>query len=326
MIPLSLCDCDYFNKEVDVALHSHCQYLEQALQKRGFQNPSCFNFALPGGIVSDDYIAVRALMQEEKKPKVLVIGMTVRDFIDRHVSCAAASPVFKYLQRFTNIDDLVSIAMPEIWQRIDYSLGKGLYLEGKRLDIQVLTDASIKALVLHAVPQGTPVLDLQAFTPKSNNVVEKLARADEHAFVLEPHTNWAYEDNSSEYRKRFGNGNDQLFKSENQFLDKLLILAQEKQIRVVIINMPLTAANIALTPKGYYSRYMNTVRQSCAQHDAEFYDFNDEKSGFVLADFKDTAHMNAAGGKKLLDKLVDLLDPSHARLASKGHGGTSTSM
>jgi lysophospholipase L1-like esterase len=166
------------------------------------------------------------------------------------------------------------------------------------------------------VPGVTPPqnhkLDLPSHPP-DNNVVTRLSKAEARAFVIKPHDPWLYENNADEYRKRFAGGNDELFKCQTQFLDRFLSLAQRQGIRVVIVNMPLTDANMSLMPPGSYARYSAVVQQACATYGADLLDLNQGGSGFTTQDFKDTAHMNAEGGKKFLDKIAQRLAAS-ARL------------
>jgi hypothetical protein len=304
MIPISFLDADYLHKELDAVHHYRSVYFENSLAKAGTgQDLTCFNFAIPGGMVSDDYMIVRALMHEEKRPKLIVIGLTLRDFIESHVSCAASTSTFRYFRHFFDIDDIADLAMPEIWQRFDYWQGKVLYMLGQRLDMQVLFGDEIKKIARSALGDSTGKAPLEAPVLTANLARNLKSEAEEGDFPLKPGQVWPYEDNSAEYKKRFSNPSKKLFAAEAVFLDKTLALMAKDDTRVLIVNMPLTAANMALMPAGYYQRYMDTLHSTCANYQCSILDLNDGKS-FALSDFRDTAHMNSSGGKKLLDAIV----------------------
>ncbi len=304
MIPISMVDADYLNEVIDPVHHDRCIYMESLLnQTNKTKGATAFNFAIPGGMVSDDYMIVRALMSDSGHPKLIVLGLTLRDFIDSHVQCAASTCTFQYFRRFFNVDDIVNLSMPEFWQRLDYWSGKSIYILGKRLDLQVDFAQLIAAFYQHALGSATshPVLDQPTLTA---NVARNLkSEAEEGDFLLTPKQAFPFEDNSAEYRKRFHNPSAKLFSAESTFLEKFLALAKQMKIQVLLVNMPLTASNMAIMPTGYYPRYLQVLSLAAQKYGCPLLDLNSGKQ-FELSDFRDTAHMNASGGKKLVDAIV----------------------
>jgi len=302
MIPTNLYEADYLNQNVDVAVHCRSKYLENLLGAAIAPRVTCFNFALPGSMISDDYMVERALMQGERKPRVIVVGLTLRDLIDSHCPCAASTSAFQFFQRFTPVDDLMAIATPEWWQRLAYLPATWLYVSGKKLELQ----AALGDLVARMVaPLASPRV-MQCPSDKvaqGNGVAAKLSRAESRAFVLRPHEPWSFEDNTNEYRKRFGSGNEKQFECQVAFLHRFLADAQAENIRVLVVNMPLTQANIKLMPTGYYEKYLAVTASACTEYGANWLDLN-RRGGFPADDFRDTAHMNSAGGKRLLDSIA----------------------
>jgi hypothetical protein len=266
----------------------------------------CFNFALPGGMISDDYMIFRALIHNEErtrqKPKLIVIGITLRDFLESHVASASSTNTFHYFRHFFNIDDIADISMPEFWQKFDYWQGKFLYIVGKRLDLQVAFDDEIKKAVLAIWGQSfEKAVDAPVLTA---NVAHNLkTEAEPGDYPLVPREKFLYEDNSAEYKKRFSHPSDKLFRTQTEFLSKLLSQAKADNIRVLLVNMPLTPVNMNLMPAGYYNRYLETVKNATQQYGCAYLNLNDGRT-FTDVDFRDTAHMNADGGKKLIDAVV----------------------
>jgi hypothetical protein len=354
MHPVSRLDADYLNKDLDYVHHHSSKYLADGLAttlKRncvgaGLPRPNrghvcdeggvtpplqCFNFALPGGMVSDDYIVYRSLFTNERKPKVIVLGLSLRDFIDNGVHCAAATPAFRYLNRFCNVDDIVDISMPQIFQRFDYWQGKAIYLWGKKLDLQVLLAESTKRLcgpfaTQIFYPSALNSLDLTRNLPSNAR-----AEVEEGMFIVKSHQPYSFEDNSSEYRKRYRQGNESLFANQTKFLERLLDLAKKDNVKVILVNMPLTKANLALMPPNYYQRYVQLLQNCSQKWQTGFVDLNAQDK-FQVTDFYDTSHMNGDGGKKLVDSLIEAIsnnqeiafalqrkDPQGAQLAGHGH-------
>jgi hypothetical protein len=93
-------------------------------------------------------------------------------------------------------------------------------------------------------------------------------------------------------------------------------MAKQDGIKVLIVNMPLTKTNMALMPEGYYQEYLQVLQTTNDRYHCQLLDLNNDKS-FETADFRDTAHMNASGGRKLIDRIVDRISEQPMRTALK---------
>jgi hypothetical protein len=283
---------------------------------------SCFNFAIPGGMISDDYMIERALLLDEThRPKVIVLGLTLRDFLESHVPCAASTNSFKYFRHFFDIDDVVTLAMPEFWQRFDYWQSKLIYMIGERLDLQVAFDQSVTKICSLLLGSASPLKAAPAPEISSNVAHNLKTEAEPGDFVLHTGQIYPYEDNSVEYKKRFSHPSRKLFSTEVEFLKRLLAQAKSHNVKVLLVNMPLTAANMSLMPPGFYAEYLSTAKAQASLNDCPFLDLNDGKT-FTVSDFRDTAHMNSSGGKKLLDAVVASIgtEPALAAILSEPAG------
>ncbi len=303
--PLCLADASYLKRDLDYATHHRCAYMEDLLSRRlGIARLTCFNFALPGGMISDAWIIARALLKAERKPEVIVVCMTARDFMDNKVHCAGATPAFRYLRRFVDTEAVAPLAFPHPWQRAEHYLSKVCYLWEKRLDMQVLLSSLLTDWLAAAtngiISQGQPYrLDLEdsrrANRPPEIEKGMYMAKADEYK---------PFQDNTREYRRRFRSSNKKLFAIETEFFRQLLSYARQEQMAVILVNMPLTRLNLKLMPAGVYRDYLHTVSELAGEFSLPFIDLNDEEL-FPSFYFYDTCHMNAEGGKQLIGKIVD---------------------
>ncbi len=338
MIPTPMLDADYLNRPFDCVHHDHSIYMEDRLSEligpeksananaaeHGSSIFSCINLGLPGGMISDDYMVARYLLDGNRKPKVVVLGITLRDFIEHHVQYPATSHPYRYFSQFMDVADIVDIAMPQVWQRADYLWGRYFVLWGKRLQMQAIAEEMSKrtiAPIQSSQVAVNPVTDAE----RNKTLAAKLKEiAEEGEFVMEPHKLTLFEDNTNEYRSRFRGDKSELFNSESQFLAKLLKLLRDRDMEVLVVNMPLMPANMAVMPAGMYDKYMTVARDLVAENNCKFLDLNDP-SKFVISDFRDTAHMNGNGGKKFLDS-VDLAIAQDQGLRSALATGSSTSI
>lgn len=305
MHPVSRLDADYLGKNLDYVKHHRSLYMENALEQRGAAGTVCYNFALPGGMVSDDYMVSRALFGK-RKPAVVVLGLSIRDFMDNQVHCAGATPAFKYLQRYTSIDDLVDVSLPQIWQRADYLYGKMSYLWGKKLDIQVLLAEKVKKFVGPHFASAFPPSRIAEADPTRNQPSNLRSEVEEGMFIVQSKQPYSFEDNSKEYVKRYRSANDQMFKTQEFFFDKLVSELKQNGIEVVVVAMPVTELNHKLMPAGTYDRFIATLKNTSAKYSCSFLDL-DSAGKFQLTDYYDTSHMNGAGGKKLVDSVAEAI-------------------
>jgi hypothetical protein len=306
MHPVSRADADYMGIDLDYVKHHRSVLMEQ-LMNQTFNTPgSVYNFALPGGMVSDDYIVTRALLTGDRKPEVLVLGLSLRDFIDNGVHCAGATPAFRYLKRYTDIEDLLDLAMPQIWQRFDYYVSNGFYIWGKKLDLQVLLSEQTKEHFAAWCAKTFPACRLSEGDLSRNQPSNLRSEVEEGMMIVKSKEPYSWENNSAEYKKRYRTPNAEMFATQKVFLDKLIALAKEKNIGVVLVNMPLTPDNKALMPAGSYGEFIETLTSTAQKYDLPFINL-DSSGGFTKANFYDTSHMNGSGGKKLIEAIVQSL-------------------
>lgn len=306
MHPVSRADADYMGIDLDYVKHHRSVLMEQ-LMNQTFKTPgSVYNFALPGGMVSDDYIVTRALLTGERKPEVLVVGLSLRDFIDNGVHCAGATPAFRYLKRYTDIEDLLDLAMPQIWQRFDYYVSNGFYIWGKKLDLQVLLSEQCKEQFAAWCGKTFPACRLAEGDLSRNQPSNLRSEVEEGMMIVKSKERYSWEDNSTEYKKRYRTPNAEMFETQKLFLDKLIALAKEKNIGVVLVNMPLTPGNKALMPTGSYDQYLAHLTSTAQKYDLPLVNL-DSSGRFTRENFYDTSHMNGSGGKKLIESIVSAL-------------------
>ena len=313
MHPISRQDADFLNKDFDYVHHHYSAYLSSQLKEHWQLNkaPLCFNFSLPGDLVSDDYMVMRGLFNGKHKPEYVVLGLSLRDFIDNAAHCPGTTPPFRYLRRYTDIDDIVDLAFPRFWQRFDYYFGKIFYPWAKKLDIQAW-GAEQTRLVLGPIankicsPCLLNDLDYRKHVPANLH-----SEVEEGMAIIKAHIPYSYDANYADYKRRYGKNKDYawMLNIQKEFFIKLTALAKARQIKLIILNMPLTKENRDMMPAGSYEQYQALLSNEAHKYGFLYLDLNQNPT-FNKLDFYDTAHMNSAGGKKLLDILASTINPS----------------
>jgi hypothetical protein len=298
-------DADFLNQDLDYVRHHRSCYLERLLKDKYGQNTdaACFNFSLPGDLMSDNYMIVRTILQDDHVPKYVVMGLSLRDFIDNAINCPGTTPPFRYLKRFTDINDIVGLAMPQFWQQLDFRFGQAFYLWQRKLDLQVLAEEWAKKSFRPwaektAFPSLLNSLDYRHHVPANLH-----SEVEEGMAIVKAHQPVTFDPNYADYKRRCGKANLPMFEIQAEFLKKTLQICKDRGIKVVVLNMPVTPENLAMMPSGSYDRYLHTIAACATAQGFPFKDLNTDRR-FVHSDFYDTAHMNGSGGKKLLESIA----------------------
>ncbi len=344
MIPITLIEADHTNQQIDSVRHYRSTYMEDGL-KSACNAPvhkkiTVFNFSLPGAMVSDQYMLVSSLFKDKQKPKLLVLGMTLRDFIDSGVECAASTPTYQYFKHYVDKkqyqSDLSKLALQtgNVWnglmEKTQDFLDRNVYLSGKRLAAQYLNNQFWQEKIGSLTGGQEKLDDKMVNAPPSKDVMDSLFgdAVEPGQFLFTPMATAPYQDNTREYKRRFKDFDPAKLACQKEFLQKLLTYCKSNDIEVMLVNMPLTPQNMALMPKGAYQNYLTSVSSLAQSSRCKFLDLN--AGSFGIENFKDTAHMNSAGGKKLVDSIVSSVksDSKLAGVFNPGEklAGTDTSI
>jgi hypothetical protein len=323
MQPLARLEANHLGHDIDFVRHHRVGYIEETLKKAGMNADTCFNFGIPGGMISDNFIVARALLQGRHQPKVAVVALSMRDMMDNQCHCAGTTPAFRLLSRYTDIDDLVELSMPKIWQRFDYLARKNLYVWGKKLDLQVMLSEATKDVLSPKFSQWFPPSRLAEADPEKN--LPYNLRSEVEFFPIMYNEPVGFNDNTPEYRRRYRSENEKLFRTQAVFLQKLADLLKERNIEMVLVNTPLTPENHALMPPGSYEKFRSYIAAFAEKNNVPLVDL-DGQPQFAHTDYYDSAHMNGSGGKKMADAIIASLTSEPRLVAALKQSDSATQL
>lgn len=309
----------HLNKDVDIVANHRTSYLESVIKKYlpAF-NAQCYNFGLPGSMMSDDYMVIRALFRGEHKPAIAVIGLGPRDLMDCRFNCAASSKHFQYLERYSDTHDIVNLTMPQFWQRVNFVVKEFDYFVGKKWNLQIAAGETARnffAPVIGSISREGPL----EFSNESNYRLE-IAKG---VWIAHPsQASYFFLDNTAEWKRRHRRTNDDLFNNQARFLDLALQTCRREGIEPLIVNMPIMDASRNTMHPAIYPRHVALLKNMADKYNCVYIDTN-ELATFVPEDFTDTCHMDASGGRKLLD-VVGAAIGQHAQLAARIAGPQPT--
>lgn len=305
------CDANYLNKNLDLTAYHGASYLDSNLERNFGGSFDTFNLSAPGQMPSDAYLALRAMVESHNRPDVVIYGIAPRDFIDSTLSSVCDTEPFKYLHRIVNIDKVSHKIFRSVWGKLDWWLQRVVYLYGFSMDYQMcFVDSAGQGLarVLPAPYTNKPFTwwDRRDLLP-----TYKIGEIHPMAVMTGPVDRKAvlsrWRDNTLEYERRYRTPDKHTYKTQVYFLKKLMQYCNKERIKLVVVNMPITLYNAGMLAPGVYMKYVEAMREASFEHGVAFYDLADFIR-YRKEDYYDSVHLNAFGGKKFVDHLVEKLE------------------
>lgn len=312
-------DADLLNRNLDAVLHRGAVALEKDLKEALGVNLKAFNFAVGGAMVSDHLMIAKALFPQ-RKPKVVIIGINPRDFIDNCLPSASDTEPFQFLQTYVDLGDLTRDSFSSPLAELEWRMNN--YLPIKKIkkliqgnDPPTLAGKSTFTNPGNAAPE-------QATKVSKEKLMQALSatggqpRPGEWFIPARPP--YAFIDNTHEYLQRYKNSKPAIYPQQKRYFDALLSYLESNNIKTLVVGMPSLAPNRALLPENFWSEFRGSLAMSCTKHDAQWVDLFDSPE-FNDGDYLDTVHLNRQGGAKLMKLIASTVErtPSLASALSK---------
>ncbi|MFN8659645.1 MAG: hypothetical protein U0105_25140 [Candidatus Obscuribacterales bacterium] len=300
-------------------------YLEKLLSDAAHRPVSVWNASVSASLMSDQYLIVRKYLSTGRRPKVVIISLAPREFLDNDRKNVEKTATYSLLADFTSLPELVR-ETKDPWRLADAFLGVGWSYYKARGDYRSFLDSVISKTTGHPINnfQAQIVLNGGKLFDDAPKVV--LNPEDVDYGVLdqvkpdyEPKPNTLKDIGS--YQRMYLPINQEQFKTQTEYLNKLLTLLNQEKIATVVVDIPLVPENYALLPKEVLAQYRQMLGDQCAAHNVPLIapgrsDGNQGVNGTAIPalartyernDYEDTVHMNASGGKKLFQSIADTI-------------------
>jgi hypothetical protein len=307
-------DATYLHKPQNVSLHHKSVCLQDNLKRSTNSQIRTFSFAIAGQMASDAYVISSTLLSGKSKPTTIIYGIAPRDFMDNMLTNVTTTETFRYLSRVGDLSNIATSARPSLWEATESALGKVSFLYQHKTDLAYLQQCGIKSFLkifAHGDLEDYRVpFELRKIAMKE--MPEEIA-SNETLVCPYGDPPVPYLDNLNEYRQRYAHLNKQMFADQVSFLERLLKYGRAQKINVVLVNMPLTADNVATMPPGFYQNYLSTISKLASTYDSKLIDLN-QQGMFNRGYFADSAHLNGLGGIRFFTLLSDALTTDHIEL------------
>jgi len=288
-------------------------------------------------MISDQFMLAKALFNEDHKPKLVVIGVNPRDFMDNSFQSVNSTDAFNYLRPYVDLKGLGNYAFTDLFSWLNWQI-EGLPARQLTtryaptiagLENKIFDDCLIR-LTQAARAQNDKVKTAASPAGAEQNVngTEQVAagqtaadqKADDHESLKAIYGNtqevtagkwkvvastWgAFQDNTREYAMRYKNPDPPIYPIEKRFFEEFLAYLQAEDIKVLVVGMPSLWPNRALLPEKFWKDFRADVAASTTKYGGTWLDLYDDPR-FNNTDYLDTVHLNPAGGFKLVRCVVD---------------------
>lgn len=269
-------------------------HYERELKMLTGLNLSIKNLAIHGAMLTDQELITKELIAHGNAPKLLILTLAPRDFIDnilgRDLDNTPIKRVFSFMARRKCL------------------LPKELSLEavGDWLDLhQKFTNLVRRKLGRALVESTCRITGRQenlwlAANQGTSQRVNTLIAAPAGSPGARPEKNELLAEDISHYRRRYLPPDEKRFTEQELALKALLTRATEAGIKVIIVEMPLTKENISILLPHQYRCFKESIQHLASLHSVSLVDFGDVKPTFDAADFIDSVHLSKRGAERFI--------------------------
>lgn len=285
-------DAKFLYEVVDALTHRRVRIFEHELKQQVGKPVSVFTLASPGAMCSDAYMASQALFKRGMEPKLVVLGVSPRDFIDASMPFPAVTEPYKFYSKYINVGNLITCAYQDPMSWLQFGMES---LPCRKLGSFIQEQATQSAG--GNAPSSTNNNDALAAVLGGGDAMPGKWRVP----AVIPQNLW--KDNTKEYKTRFKNPQTPVYQAEKRFFTEFLADMKARGITVLVVGMPSLPMNRVLLPDNFWRDFRASLSSTCAITGAQWLDLSDN-ADFVKDDYLDTVHLNAEGGAKLFKKIA----------------------
>lgn len=296
---IACADAQLSQNLVDTATHKELWSLETELTRRlGGKTVKVFNAAIPGCMISDVDLMSKVLFRDTgMKPKVVVVGIAPRDFLDNTLPSPSGTEPWHFFSQFVPVYEWPSQAFPDFFANLDWQINQHTMRE--------------LAPLAQAVLGTTNIDEQQAIEGKKNDtplaaVLGTLGEVKAGQWLVPANIPPMWKDNTAEYKNRFRDSRHPIYKTEYKFFKAFLARMKQEGVQVIAVGMPSLPINRALLPDKFWAKFQSDMATACAENNAVYLPLYSDAE-FEMADYLDTVHLDATGGQKLFARIASVM-------------------
>lgn len=296
-----------------------CDYLEKQLSEKAHKTVSLTNLAVSASIVSDQYLLMNKYLRSGKHPKLAIVSVAPREFLDNDRQNIEKTAVYSLLADFDTLPEIIKQGV-DPWRICDAALGMTWTYYRTRGDYRTFCET------LAVKTSGHPLTLFNATANGGGPATAGGVVEDEGVSVLKGKPDYQPKPNilkdMGEYKRMYFPVNNTQFATQSEYFDKLLALLKKENVATLVVDMPVTEENLALLPPAVLTMYRDTLQKQCSKYGATLVS-PASTTKFSRDDFEDSVHMNLSGGHKLFTAISNAV-AAEPRLAGSIGGETKS--
>jgi len=266
-----------------------CAQLEKLAIYEGKKPLTIFDFGIDAAMASDVYLCCDRFFEDNHRPKLLIYGVTPRDFMDSLLPKETQTETFKRLYSMGDVLDPSSLFQTNLEEKGDLTFRKKVPLyRYRRWWQERVANLAQKA---EAKLFGKSTLDLYNFLHSTPDPPPGIPPQP-------PKVAASWIESVAEYEARYARFDYPQMSRQEKFFEALLDMCKKRHIRLLIVNMPITHAHEELMPPGLLAQYNSWLRVTALNKGTELIDIQYAPE-FSDASFRDIVHLNGQGGDEL---------------------------
>ncbi len=291
--------------------YEHSIYFQNRLAQLLGRKLEVFNLSTAGCMTSDVWLLLSRAFEFGKKPEIVVYELIPRDMSDANIRVPGATPASRALARMHPRGKQQTFFTPFV-QIFDSIIESPLAtnLQSVLRSLVASDNQSFCRSVDQLISSYWYVYKIRSLALSTVQSTEmKFLRPDSAADCAATNpidTGLVFDERSFANR----------YEIEKLYLEKLLKLCSDHNVRLVLVNMPVTANYKGSVSKSLLSKYWQDIRKFTRQYNVEYINLDDTQ--FTAQDFVDNLHVSPAGGKKVAARVADAL-AARTEAAAKEH-------
>lgn len=248
--------------------------LQNKLRSAGLANAVVYDMATPLQMISDTYLYMDRLFIGRRTPHTVVLGVSPRDFWDSEFPQPGQTLNFMDQVGLVDCGPYWTEYLPRLHDKALFAMSQGVFLYDKRSYIQrFLTDKMMRRF-------------------GKKEVSPLMAGGTRFAFGI------------GRYKERYQGISILGIEPQMRFLDKICDLCDRRNIRLILLNMPLPDINRQLMSPQFYRQYQTELCALAEDRHVQFLELADVAEFKQDFNYSDAAHMNRRGGNKLIEHIL----------------------
>lgn len=278
------------------------KFLESLLSERFGRTYSVFNFTTAACMISDVDLIWSKISTTGKKPKQVVIGLGLRDFIDNVNPKFGQTPIFKELIYSGYLaNNINQFLCTDGYTVKDLTLSSIFPIWKNRAELRIFLE--------HSIAKQTDRVTIQE-QARQKHLVKKQSK--DKAIIAENVKRQKTGDDivlqERDYQQRYNPPNMVQYKNEMASLNKLLRSLKAQGVPVTLVNMPVSRGNKKISSATVRQKYTRDLESIASKFKCNYVDF-ENSTEFTNKDFLDTVHLGPGGAVKFLKRFTANFTP-----------------